>query len=1253
MKMLYVEDNRQDADLVRRTLARQAPEIELEVVPTLKMAFGRLAQKPACDLVLTDLNLPDGSGLELLAYIRAHALPLAVVVLTGSGDHDSAIAALKSGADDYLTKRKDFLSHLPQTLAGALARFQSDSVRKAQPLRVLYAEHNSFDIDLTRRHLALHTPHIRLDVVNNASEVLALLPQHSSQPLPCDVLLLDYRLPGIDALEAIKVLRNERGLFLPIVLVTGQGSESVTAQALHLGVDDYLTKHAGYLFELPATLEKVHRQALLERKQEALQESLRRYDELTARIPSGVFRFRICQDGSQRFDYVSARLCDILGLDRATLLADIRMAYARVHPDDLPGFVQAIENSRRMMRSFIWEGRFCGPGVVRWMRIESEPLALENGDIVWDGMQRDITESRQVQQLQLVRNAVLGQINAGQCLPAILNDIVKRLEAIRPEMCVSIMLIDPQTGLLNIACAPSLPDSFKEATSRRISAPGMESCHYAAYQGELVVVTDIATHPSCQNCRDIAARAGFGAFCSQPFKNASGQVLGVFGIYYTMPHQPAQSDLDLISEFARITALAVQTARDEAIRLQSEQRFRATFEQSTLLMGIVAQDGALMMVNSAALALIGAQEPDVVGKPFWDTPWWQGNPPQQTRLREALACAGSGQSDHFEAVHLAQDGKTVVIEFMASPIHVGNSVQILVSGLDITDRKRTEDALRQSATVFASTRDGVMIVDLDVRIESVNPAFSDITGYSLDEVLGQNPSLLQSGRQDRSFYQSMWASLHEAGYWQGEVWNRRKNGEVYPEWLTISTVLDEHGQPARYVGVFSDITLIRQSEAKLEHLAHYDALTQLPNRLLLFSRLEHSLEVALRDGKKLALLMLDLDHFKDINDSLGHLAGDELLQQVAQRLSSCVRGMDTVCRLGGDEFTVVLDEITQPEDAAHVANHVIAALSEPWQLSTGVEVRISASVGISLFPDHGKTAADLLQQADTSLYLAKSEGRGCFKYFSEDLTRAVRARIELESSLRHAIENNELRVFYQPQVDMASGRIIGAEALVRWQDPVKGLIMPAQFIPLAEETGLITPLGNWVLKETCRQGQCWIEAGLPPLTLAVNLSAHQFLHSNIQEVVAEVLAETGFPAQQLELELTESALMAREDDAIRILGQLRALGVRLAIDDFGTGYSSLAYLKRFPLDVLKVDKSFIDDIPYGQDDMAITSTIIVMAHTLRLKVLAEGVETVEQLDFLQQQGCNLYQGYLTSPPIPGEAFEKMISAAGSQASPEC
>ncbi|MGR9013575.1 MAG: bacteriohemerythrin [Gammaproteobacteria bacterium] len=563
---------------------------------------------------------------------------------------------------------------------------------------------------------------------------------------------------------------------------------------------------------------------------------------------------------------------------------------------------------------------------------------------------------------------------------------------------------------------------------------------------------------------------------------------------------------------------------------------------------------------------------------------------------------------------------------------------------DITNQKQNEVDLRIAATAF-ELQDAMLVTDANNVILKVNQAFTRITGYSPREVIGKKPNLLSSGQHDNAFYAAMWDSINRTDAWQGEIWNRRKNGEVYPEWLIVTAVKDPDNKSAQvnhYVASFSDITSRKAAEEEIKQLAFYDPLTKLPNRRLLLERLKHSIEVERREGKRLALLMLDLDRFKAVNDSLGHSAGDELLQQVAMRISTRLRDVDMVARLGGDEFIVLLEDIAHAEDAARVAEEIILVLSKPFQLAQSNDVQIGASIGISLYPEHGASYEILMDHADAALYQAKDQGRGCYAYFSEDQTLAARERIALETRLRRAIEQQELRIFYQPQVDIASGRIVGAEALVRWQDPTEGLIPPLRFIPIAEESGLILEIGAWVLRETCRQGRLWLNAGLPPLTLAVNVSPQQFRRGDICDLVAACLSDTGFPAEFLELEMTESGLMENQDHVLELLNLLRAQGIRLAIDDFGTGFSSLAYLKHFPLDVLKIDKSFIDDIPHLQDDMEIASTIIAMGHILGFKVLAEGVETEAQLDFLRKQNCDSYQGYIKSPPVPAEAFIELL-----------
>ena len=566
---------------------------------------------------------------------------------------------------------------------------------------------------------------------------------------------------------------------------------------------------------------------------------------------------------------------------------------------------------------------------------------------------------------------------------------------------------------------------------------------------------------------------------------------------------------------------------------------------------------------------------------------------------------------------------------------------------DITDRKRNELRLRQAAAVFTSTHEGVVITDPTGSIIAVNPAFGTITGYGEHELLGKSMRLLRSGRHDRQFYEQLWRTLSTAGFWQGEIWNRRKNGEVYPEWLTISTVRNEKGDVVNYVGTFTDITRIKQSEARLEHLAHHDPLTDLPNRLVLHTQLERAVARAQHSGSHGAVLFLDLDRFKDVNDSLGHPVGDELLMLVARRLKARLRAADLLARLGGDEFVVLLEKVATPAEAGALAEALIAEFSKPFALASGREVYVGASVGISLFPEHGRTAEQLIQHADAALFQAKDHGRGIYHIYTPRLTRAADARLALEARLRRAIERNEFLLHYQPLVRLADLQVTGLEALVRWQHPELGLLAPMEFLPAAEEAGLMLPIGEWVMRAACRQMKRLLAQGLRLETMAVNLSPRHFQQADIHERVRAILADTGLPACRLELEITESALMKQRDGAVEKLSALKALGVRIAIDDFGTGYSSLAYLKRFPIDKLKIDQGFVSEIPGDHASKQITSAIIALGKTLHLELVAEGVETQAQFEFLKRLGCDTAQGYLFSRPLPENdvaAFVRMFSS---------
>jgi diguanylate cyclase (GGDEF)-like protein/PAS domain S-box-containing protein len=560
---------------------------------------------------------------------------------------------------------------------------------------------------------------------------------------------------------------------------------------------------------------------------------------------------------------------------------------------------------------------------------------------------------------------------------------------------------------------------------------------------------------------------------------------------------------------------------------------------------------------------------------------------------------------------------------------------------DITEHRRLEQQLKLDRTIIEQAEEAIVITDFEAIILDVNEAYTLITGYTRTEVIGQNPRITQSGRHDKTFYEEMWRQLITLGSWSGEIWDRRKNGEIFQKWLTINAIRDHNNKTVNYVGIFTDITEKKNIERKIKNLLFYDPLTKLPNRTLFYERLGQAILNSQSHESSLVLFCIDLDRFKDINDSLGHKIGDELLVQVANRIRSGVRKHDIVARLCGDEFTVILSEIKLRESISHLARRMIHLIQQPFYIN-GEELFIDAGIGISIYPDDGRDPDTLIKNADMALHYAKEKERGSFQYFSSQMNQKLIHRIALEKHLRHALENNEFVLYYQPKYSLENEAIIGMEALIRWQHPEEGLISPAEFIPIAEESSVITALGVWCLKTACRQIKEWEKEGLGLYRVAVNLSSKQFQSRELLNTIKETLQETGLAPHFLELEITESTVMEDPGHTVTLLEDIRQLGVRIAIDDFGTGYSSLAYLKKFPVHILKIDQSFIADLTKDSDDAAIVESIISMARSLNLEVVAEGVETREQVEFLKQIRCQEAQGYYFSKPLPPEQFSEKL-----------
>jgi diguanylate cyclase (GGDEF)-like protein/PAS domain S-box-containing protein len=704
------------------------------------------------------------------------------------------------------------------------------------------------------------------------------------------------------------------------------------------------------------------------------------------------------------------------------------------------------------------------------------------------------------------------------------------------------------------------------------------------------------------------------------------------------------SVLDWLSKTqAYLKQVSIEREQAFAQIAEKELRLRAIIEAEPECVKIVDAQGHLLEMNAAGLEMIEADSlQDVVG-------------------RSVLSLLAPQYRDAFQRMHQrVLDGETLTLIFEiqglkggrrwmethAVPLtHLGEAVQLAVTR-DITARKQSEEALRIAATAFESQQ-GMVVTDAQRVILRVNQAFTRITGYSALEAIGQYPSMLSSGRQGKPFYAAMSQALEREGAWSGEIWNRRKSGEIYPEWLNISAVKDEDGVASHYVGIFTDISQRKAVEEQIEALSFFDPLTRLPNRRLLLDRLAQALYTSTRHSPKSALLFVDLDNFKTLNDTLGHHQGDMLLAQVAQRLKTCVRDGDTVARLGSDEFVVILEDLSEISEVAAnqaeaVGEKVLTSLGPRFQLGNGAH-HSTASIGITLFGGaQQESHEEPLKRAELAMFQAKSAGRNSLRFYDPQMQARVSAHAALESDLRDALLEQQLLLHYQPQI-AAGGRITGVEALLRWQHPHRGMVSPAQFIPLAEETGLILPIGQWVLETACVQLASWAtDPMLCHLTVAVNVSARQFHQVGFVDTVLSTVARAGANAKLLKLELTESMLVDDVEAIIAKMGALKAHGVGFSLDDFGTGYSSLTYLKRLPLDQLKIDQGFVRNIVTDSNDAAIAKMVVVLAESLGLTVIAEGVESQAQADFLAHLGCHAYQGYLSSRPLPLDRLEAFL-----------
>lgn len=1115
MRVLCVTGSAPDAEVIGGALGRLDGQFDLTIAGDLAQARSQLEGCPGFELALIASGLPEGSTGDVVEAVRARSPATVAFILASRDDPSAALEALRRGADDYLFWDRDHPELLSDALCSNLPSLAGVAGLPSQSLRILFA---GWEVPAALRELPATASGLDLTAVATGAEAVARLTASGEAASQWDAVLLDLNLPGLEALDAIKEMRWEDSSAVPVILLGDETEAELVRRAPAWGFHAGLFKGPGLARELPAVLEGLSGPGKSPAEPVNGDEVPDNLAELLAATSVILYTLDLRQ-GSPIPTWISQNVERLLGFTRREAL-EPGWWQAQLHPQDqLP----MRETWKRLFeegevtaeyRFYRKDGRYV------WIRDEMRLLSDASGhpcEIV--GSWEDITEPKESELTQEVRNAALDQVLSNRPLSEILEDVAQRLEAIQPEMAVSILLLDQRTGLLTNGAGPSLPDYYKADMEGLPPGEGIGSCGEAAFRGEPVIVEDIRTHPNAAPYREIAEQAGLRSTWSYPLKDHPGRVLGTFAIYHGEPRSPTENELELVGEFARIIGLAVE-------------------------------------------------------------------------------------------------------------------------------RGRAADRLRQAAAVFESIRDGVFITDPDFRILAVNRAFCEIKGSDQEEVQWEVPWILDPDYRDEELFEKIREGLEAQDQWQGEAWDRRQEGELFPTWLTVSVVRNDTGEVERYVGVFTDVSDLKQYEAKLEYLAHYDPLTGQPNRVLMRSQLSQALERAKRRGQYVGVLYLDLDRFKTVNDSLGHPMGDELLVTVANRLEDRLRGEDVLVRMGGDEFVIILDDLPKAENSAIVAQSLIETLALPIQLSNGHEVTVGGTIGISLYPDNGDTPTELIQHADAAMYQAKELGGNTYHFHTEDLTRGAQRRLDLETRLSQALERDELRLLYQPIFSGPEGdQLVGTEALLRWEPPGEEPKEPSEFLEVAEETGLIVPLGEWALRTACGQARAWLDAGYSLPLMAVNLSPRQFRTGDIADRVPQVLEETGLPAEYLELEVPEGYLMEQGSQALATLNSLQELGLRLAIDDFGIGFSSLAHFKRFPIHRLKIEKGIIQGLPEDTSDPEIASAIIAFGHHLQLKVSAKGVASREALELLVELGCDTFQGFLLSDPLPAEKVFPFLSGS--------
>ncbi len=1008
-----------------------------------------------------------------------------------------------------------------------------------------------------------------------------------------DVIILDKRMPGVDGDEVCRRIRSRPDMrLLPIIMVSGASSDEELAASLQAGASDFLRK------PFPPA-------------------------ELVARVTAAAGRKRLL-DQLEHVDalfYAVARMVE--ARDWYTGQHCSRLAHNSVHFGRFLGLGDEECRLLRNLGTLHDIGKIAIPDriLLKEARLDpAERAAMEQHPVIGANLCNSIRSLKPL--APLVRHhherwdgSGYPDGLAGEKIPYLarvfqLLDIYDALaseRAYRPPLPHDEILAyfedERRAGRLD----PLLTDRFLDFLHRRKS--------------ELMLPSDTPPMPD-----DFAIIRSF-------YHEEAGEELST-------GKSDSSGDTER-SSFARWPVLSGHQ--------------HAMLEATPVALMALDAVGRISYANPACRQLLGYEQQDLAGKPFWQAICQTNmrDPARQPHHCPLHRCLTTKRSLEDDVILFTRHGKAVPVKIFCSPMFEEESGAsgVVVAFFDISRLRLLEARQQLAAAVFDSTHEGVMVTDVSGRIVEVNAAFTRITGYAKKEVKGKTPAILKSERHDANFYKEMWRTIRQRGRWQGEVIDRTRNGTLFPAWLTISEVKNERGEITNYVGIFSDITPLKRSQEQIAHLAHHDPLTGLPNRLLLKDRLKAAVERARRSDQAVAVMFLDLNGFKDINDSMGHLVGDQLLLEIATRIRAHVRTEDTVARLGGDEFVVLIPFVENQRQVELIAQKILKKIEGPIELGDR-RLALSASMGISLFPQDGENEDDLIRHADSAMYHAKEQGFSEYRFYDRKMSTQAEQRLAMQAAMREALETDQFSLLFQPQADLNGGRLVGVEALLRWNPPGADPIPPSEFIPFAESSGFIEPLGEWVLRRACRQAADWFRQGLFDGRVAVNVSSIQVHRGHLLKTVRHALRESGLPPTRLELEITESALMTRGGQGLDTLEALRRTGVHIAVDDFGTGYSSLAYLQRLPIDTLKIDRAFVGRLPHDRRSAAIARAIIALAQGLGLQLIAEGVEKEEQRRFLVNHGCRLGQGWLIGRPLPAEELEKRHLAKTEERRPQ-